>query len=337
MLDSLVVELGSKLRPAGIENGLRQAGFGKSTGIDVADADAPVLAHEPGGEHMQKVIATVRDLGVDGSNAGLASGTLCGGERSLVLPVKTRGLDLLTGRERRQGLEAQVDTDLAGPMLPVLRNLDLQIEIPAAAGVLSKAAAAKLTVERPAEPQPITALEEDDHITVPVDRARRLEGDPPQGFLPPPSRPFAMGIARDRKLLADRLHGIRVQAEELTAAESELDQIEARGPALIVPAGGLLNLPAIVPDPVHRTSLSLKVPTGCRILDPVPVCQHHGNMVVNTRCESKTDAKHPAGIFTLDLPSVCDAETHASTNSIVIGSAPPPRRERRGFRRGELT
>ncbi|HEX4268240.1 MAG TPA: hypothetical protein VHY36_10155 [Steroidobacteraceae bacterium] len=76
--------------------------------------------------------------------------------------------------------------------------------------------------------------------------------------------------------------------------------------------------------------------TGGRILDPVPVRQHHGNMVVDTRCENKTDAKHPAGIFTLDLPSGCDAETHGNTNSIVIDSAPPPHRKRRGFRRGEL-
>jgi hypothetical protein len=145
-----------------------------------------------------------------------------------------------------------------------------------------------------------------------------------------------MGVSRDRKLLADRLHGIRVQAEELTAAGSQLDQIEARGPTLVVAAGGLLNLPAIVPHPVHRPSLLLKVPTGGRILDPVPVGQHHGNMIVDTRCENKTDAKHRADIFTLDLPSVCDAKTHASTNSIVIGNALPPRRERRGFRRGEL-
>jgi hypothetical protein len=178
-LDSFVVELGSKLRPAGIEYGLRQAGSGKPTGIYVADADAPVLPHEPGGE---------------------------------------------------------------------------------------RAAAAKLTVERAAESEPISALEEDHRVTVPADRARRLEWT----------------------------------------------------------------------HSVHGRSLLFKVPTGGRILDPVPVRQHHGYMVVDTRRENKIDAKHPAGIFTPDLPSVCDAETHASTNSIATCYAPPPRRERRGFRRGEL-
>jgi hypothetical protein len=336
MLDSFVVELGSKLRPAGIEYGLRQAGFGKSTGIDIADADAPVLAYEPGGEFMQEVLATVPDLGVNGSSAGLAPGTLGDSERLLVLAVEAWGLDLFARRERRQGLEAQVDADLARPMLPILRDLDVQVEIPAAAGVLIEAAAAKLSVERAAEPEPISALKENHRITVPADRARRLERDPAQRFLSPPSRPLATDIPRDRKLLADRLHGIRMQAEELAAAGSELDQIESRGPTLVVAASGLVNLPAIVPDPVHLPSLLLKVPTGGRILDPVPVVQHHGNMIVDTRCEYKTDAKPRADIFMPDLTSVCDAETHANTNLIVIDSTPPPRRKRRGFRRGEL-
>ena len=97
---------------------------------------------------MQKVSATVRDLGVDGSSAGLAPRTLGDGERPLVPAVEARGLDLLARRERRQRFQAQVDTDLAGPMLPIFLNLHLQIEIPAAASVLSEAAAANLTLER---------------------------------------------------------------------------------------------------------------------------------------------------------------------------------------------
>ena len=47
MPDGFVVELGSKLRPAGIEYGLGQAGSGESSRIDVADTDAPVLKMSP--------------------------------------------------------------------------------------------------------------------------------------------------------------------------------------------------------------------------------------------------------------------------------------------------
>jgi hypothetical protein len=327
-----VAELGSKLRPAGIEHGLRQAGFGKSTGIDITDADEPVLPHDPCRQPMQEVFATICDLGVDGSNARLAPGTLGDGERLLVPAVEPRGLDLLARREGRQRFEAQVDTDLPRPMVAILRNLDLQVEIPAAAGVLSEVAATKPALEWPAEPEPVSVLEEDHLITVPVDRARRLEGDPAQGLLASPSWPFVTGITRDRKLLADRLHRIRVQTEELTAAESKLDQIESGRPALIVPARGFLYLAAVVPHPVHRPSLSLKVPTGSRILDPIPVGQHHGYMVIDTRYENKTDAKHPAGIFTPDSPSVYDAETHASCDRRTHSR----RRERRDFRVGAL-
>ena len=60
--NGLVAELGSKLRPAGIQNGLRHAGLGKSGSIHVADADAPVLPHEVGRQPMQEVLTAVGDL-----------------------------------------------------------------------------------------------------------------------------------------------------------------------------------------------------------------------------------------------------------------------------------
>src|SRR6185437_12416532 len=104
-----VSELGSKLRPAGIEHGFGQAGAGQSAGIDIADADAPVLAHEPRGQLVQEMLAAVRDLRVDGPHTGLASGTLCDTERPLVLAIDAWGFDLLTRREGDQGFEAEVD------------------------------------------------------------------------------------------------------------------------------------------------------------------------------------------------------------------------------------
>src|SRR5487761_441602 len=193
-----VAQLRSKRRPAGIEHGLGQAGSGKPTAIDVADAHAPALAHEPRGELMQEMFATVGDLGVDSPDTGLSPSPLGGGKRQLVFAVDAWG----------------------------------------------------------------------------------LKRNPPQGFSAPPSRPLSAGIARDRKLLADRLHGIRVQAEEFAGAAGELDQVKARRPALVVPPSGVLDLPAIVPDPIHVPSLSPKMPTGGGILDPVPVREHHGDKVL---------------------------------------------------------
>lgn len=141
------VALGSKLRPAGIEHGLAQAGSDESRGTDIADADAPVPAHKPRGQLMQEMPATVCDLRVDGPHAGLASGALRDGERLLVFAIDARGLDLRARRERDQGFEAKIDADLAGPMLPVLRDFDLQIQVPAAAGILGEAAAENLPLD----------------------------------------------------------------------------------------------------------------------------------------------------------------------------------------------
>src|SRR6185437_3560505 len=286
-----VVELGSKLRPAGIEYGLGQAGPGQSAGIDIADADAPILAHESLGQLVQEMLAAVRDLRMDGPHTQLASGALCDTERPLVLAIEARRLDLLARRERDQGFEAEVDPDLTGPMLPVFGDLDLQIQGPAAPGILAKAAAEHPPVHRTAEPKSVSLTEENHGIALQSNGARRLEGNPPQGLSSPPSRPLAAGVPGDRKLLADRLHGIRVQAEELAAAAGEIDQIEARGPALVVPASGVVDLPAIVPDPVHRPSLSLKMPAARRVLDPVPVRKHHGDRVMGTLEINNSDAE----------------------------------------------
>ncbi|MGB6488236.1 MAG: hypothetical protein WBE91_15275 [Steroidobacteraceae bacterium] len=350
--DGFVAELGSKPRPAGIEDGFRQAGSGESRGIDVADADAPILAYEPRGQLMQEVPATIRDFGLNGPDAGFVPGTLRDGERPLVSAIEARRLDLLARRKGRQGFEAKVDADLPGPMLAVFRDLDLQIQVPAAASILSEAAAANLSLHGPAEPQPASPLEEDHRIAIPANCASRLEGDPSQGLSAAPSRPLAVRISREGQLFADRLHGIRMKTQELAAAEGELDQVEARGPVPVVPASGFLGLPAIVPNPVHLPRLPLELPTGGRILDPVAIGQYHLNIVVDGCCENKTDAKHPAGIFTLDLPSADpDIGTVFAAMRLDSGSQDGARRrpricrswhlsltaspERRGYRRGE--
>ncbi len=79
-----VAKLRSKQRPAGIEHGFGQAGSGQSGAIDVADADAPVLAHETRGQLVQEVLTAVRDPGVDGPNAAPVSVGQHHGERIVI-------------------------------------------------------------------------------------------------------------------------------------------------------------------------------------------------------------------------------------------------------------
>ena len=117
------------------------------------------------------------------------------------------------------------------------------------------------------------------------------KGTHPKAFLPRHRGRLPHASREIANCLQTALHGIRVQAEELAAAGGELDQIEARGPALVMPPSGVVDVAAIVPDPVHRPSLSLKMLTGGRILDPASVGQHHEDRVVGAWEINNPDAE----------------------------------------------
>ncbi|HWF97541.1 MAG TPA: hypothetical protein VN691_00005 [Steroidobacteraceae bacterium] len=97
-----VAKLESKLRPAGIVDGLRQAGSGKPSGVNVTDDDAPVLLYEPRGNPMKEVPAAVRDFGVDSAHPSLTSGPLGDTQRTFVSAVEARRLDPVACRESCQ-------------------------------------------------------------------------------------------------------------------------------------------------------------------------------------------------------------------------------------------
>jgi hypothetical protein len=359
--ESFVAELPSKLRPASIEHGLSQAGSGQSPGIDIADEDTPVFAHEPRGQLVQEMLATVRDLRVNSPRARLASSPLCDGERPLVFAVDAWRLDLRTRREGDQGFEPKIDANLTEPMVAVFWHLDLQIQVPAAAGVLAKAAAENPPLDGAAEPEPVSPSQEDHRVALQSNGTRRLEGDPPQGFSAAPSGPLAVGISRERELFADSLHSVRVQAKELAAAAGKVDQIKARGPKLVVPSSGVLDLTAIVPDSVHLLSLSPKMRAGARILDPIPIRKQHLDKVAGTCKINNPDAKFSRELVRFysrslsGAASVCrvtrmrSAHTNATPRRSTIGvfqrqfaiitateSTPPTLPQCRGLRRGEF-
>lgn len=262
---------------------------------------------------MQKVLATIHNLGMNSSHTKLSTGELGDSERSLVFAIETWRFNLFARGKCRQRLEAEIDTDLPDSMSLVFGDLNLDIEIPAAASVLSEAPGPNLSDDGPTEPQPVPAPEKDHSIAFYADRARSLEWDPRQTLLAPPARPLAACIARNSKLFADRLHGVRVQTKKFAATRGEPDQIETGGPVLVVAPSGLLNLSAVVPDSVHCLGLADKIPPRGRILDSVAVSQHHANMLVERCSENKTDAKQSAEIFTLDFTSA----TSRVENAIV--------------------
>ena len=173
-----VAELGSKLRPAGIQDGLSQARSGKSGGVDVTDADARILAHEPCRELVQEVSTAIGDLGVKSPYAALVRRALCDGELLGVSREVSRVIDLLSCGNAHQMLKTQVDSDFPGATVSTLGDFDLEIQIPTATRILREAAAANLAIEASAEPQSVAAFEEDRCIAIYADSTGRLKRNP---------------------------------------------------------------------------------------------------------------------------------------------------------------
>src|SRR6516165_9797685 len=361
--DGLVAELGSKLRPAGIEDRLRHAGPGEARGVDVPDDDTPVLTDKPRGEFVQKMLAAVSYLGVDGTHSDFTAGALRAGELRGVSGRVPRIDDLLAAREHREMLETEVDADLARATVLALGDLDLEIEIPASPGILREAATFDCPVHRTTQPQSITALEEDYGIAVQADRTRGLERNPAQGPPAAPSGSAAVRIARVRELLADRLHGIRVEPEIARAAVCQADQIKAARPEPVPPTRRLLRLPAEVPDEIDGAGLARELlRCSARCLEAITVGQNHAATVVALRSlYQNLDAKDtafPISLFTWsvsrDTVGKCSTLRRSSasrrtisrhprpalhgkmSSSTFSSNAPPPRPEGRGFRSGEF-
>src|SRR5438552_22286 len=69
-------------------------------------------------------------------------------------------------------------------------------------------------------------------------------------------------VSGNRKLLADRLHGVGMQPEFPRHAVGQADQIEPARPALPPSPRGFLGLPAEVPDEIDCASLLGEFPDG---------------------------------------------------------------------------
>lgn len=129
-------------------------------------------------------------------------------------------------------------------------------------------------------PEAVATLQMDHRIAVHLDGSGGSEGNPAERLPAAPVGPPAMQVAAADELLADSLDGVAVQSQHGAAAGGEPDHVEAAGPPLVVSAGRLMDLAAIVPDAVDRPGESVEVLAGGRVLDPVAVGQYHASAVI---------------------------------------------------------
>ncbi len=136
MLNSLVREHLTEARPARIEDGLRHAGPGKSRGRDVPDRDLIKLPHAAARELVQKVAPRIAGARVELAGLAKVARPLRARQCRFEGGPVARIFDLLSGGERHQILQSQVDPDrtVTGACRG-LRRIDHDIEVPVAAPI----------------------------------------------------------------------------------------------------------------------------------------------------------------------------------------------------------
>ena len=108
-----VAEHASEGRPASIQDGLCQAGFGESGGLHVADRDVVELSDDAHRELVVKVTAGMGDTGVDVRRLMSFARPLRSSEFVGQLSQILRILNLVPGGQGREVIETQVNADAA--------------------------------------------------------------------------------------------------------------------------------------------------------------------------------------------------------------------------------
>ena len=268
-----IAELMSKLRPASVEYVLAKASSGKPFDIDLTDAYASVLTNEPCRNLVQEMPAAMGDLGMDSSQAPRPASPLGNGEFCGVLAEVPGITDFLSAGKHGQFLQSQVDANLSATTIIKLPKLYLDVKVPSSSSVPGETPALDTSLERPRQPKPVSALAKNNRVAPYVDRTPALEGNPAKTFSAAPSGPPLADISGKSELLANGIHGIRVQAQVARSATSELEQVKKCWPALVVPSSSFLSLSAKVPDRVNCSRLDIKRLAAA--FDPVAIRQEH--------------------------------------------------------------
>ncbi len=263
MPHGLVRQHPAERRPACIKHGLRQAGLGESTGIDIANSNMVEGAGKLHRPVMQEVQPAPRRACLNGSDAAPLVGSLRNCQRRFSLTIKARHRNLFSLGRCSEILQAKINTDTVVQWSDRrLSYLDHNIEEPIAPTVLRKATA---VLDLPFRKR--ARVKHAERITCKAKRVAfpmqvaSFERNPAQGLSAAVAqiRPAVLGT-RSGELFAHSIDHTRVQLQFFAAAGSQLVQVKAGQPRALKPQGILLPVIAVVPDEIHLTGLLIKQP-----------------------------------------------------------------------------
>lgn len=263
MLNSLVRKHRSELGPTGIANRFCHIGLFEPFGADVANGNMVELAHKPCRKLVQNVSPAIRDL--YGNLRGLASfpAPLRRAKLFLEFLIMARVCDLLSGGKRGQVFQPKVYADrTARKSFLGVGDLDHNIQIPIASGVLAEAGAvANLPVREIATREHAKDMvSKAEPIAMLADSAAS-DGNPPQRLLAAIAKIRApILLSRPGILLAHFVYRGCRDIQFGGSAGCELHQVERRWPLLAPFEGVLLRIVAKIPDEIAGPSLPVEQP-----------------------------------------------------------------------------
>jgi len=294
-----VAEHVSEGRPARIEHGLRQAGFGESGGIHITDRDVIKLSNDTVRELVVKVTARVADPRMNVGRLSPFAGALRDSEFASQLAQKPRIFDLLPIRQGSKVFKAQVNAN-ATSNRPRLGRRDLHDDVqkPVPAGIAGEIRAVLDLAfgQRSGMEHPKGVSGKAKGVPLALEVAA-LQRHPAQGAPAAPAQersiPLTAGLG---VLLAHRINRAGVQGQFLAAPRSQPIQVKAARPALVPFERLQLSLVTEIPDEVAGARLAVE--QSRQGFDAVSIHQQHRRMLMPFRALEKTLKRAETSTFT---------------------------------------
>ena len=263
-------------RPARIIHGFSHVRFCQFGTTDISNDNQLTFFRESIGFFMQKILASIRNLGLQITRLPGTALTLMFRNPSLLIPIPARRFNLAAIGTGRQRFQPQVNTDLLGSSgWLFVRAIDGKIHVPPFAGVLAEAARLDGSGHSSAVPESESLPGIANGIPGNLD-AYGFERNPAGRTFPAPAQLALLELlATVGVLLAHGLNGLRVQTEFLPGSRSQLVQVESGRPALPPTQGVLLGFVAEVPYEIDRTRHLVQLGATGRILDSVAKGLYH--------------------------------------------------------------
>src|SRR4029077_556495 len=307
-----VAELVPEHGPAGIQHGFCHACLCQLGRVHIANDDVTVLTHDPRRMFVQKVFSGILYLGVKRSRSALLAAPLRLHQSCFVLPIKGWHLDLTAIGERREVLQAKVDSDGRPIFCDGFLDFDIYVKVPASARIFGKARGLDLSIGGNGAriPKAIFAAKDYDRAAGLIDfkSACRVKRNPPEraSLARAPFRTTLGGVARVGKFPCDGAQRIAVNSEFGGSTGHQPHEIKFARPSSAPPLRLPLCFAAVVPRIVNRPGHAPQMLGAGLILDTVAVCENHEAGRSSVRADWRSRARQAlprlaASLFVLNL------------------------------------